>query len=143
MINDDNRIQTPGRNVIGWFEMPVRRLYEVIPFYQEVFGVVVTPKTYDERNYGIIAGGATYQNDIYGALVGYLDDEQINSNTIHYFRAKDYDELVLLKGKVELNGGIIFNPMTNHPLLNKQYLICLDNKGNKFGIIANDTISLV
>ena len=135
--------KTPGRNVIGWFEMPVRKLNDVMTFYQKVFGVVVTPQTYDGRNYGIIKGGATYQNDIYGALVGYLDDEQINSNTIHYFRAKDADELTSLIEKVENNKGKIHIQRTNHILLNREYVVCIDNMKNIFGIIANDTISLV
>ncbi|MBX3044746.1 MAG: VOC family protein [Candidatus Kapabacteria bacterium] len=125
-----------GRNVIAWFEMPIRRLSEVKAFYENVFGFNIVEKCVDGRTFGTIQIRTPNGIDSCGVLAEY--PEPLPCSSIQYFQASTKLQFDDILSKVPKNGGVIITmPPRNHPILNSEFAICEDNKKNKFGVIIN------
>ena len=125
---------TAGRNVIGWFEMPIRRLDDAMQFYPYVFNFVIAPHIIGGKEYGIITGIEPYPNECYGALVVYPEPQPMPCSAVHFFRTKDCSEFFAIQNRVLEKGGyILMSPTPFHPLIGT-YSICEDNQGTKFAI---------
>ena len=132
MCDEEKRIQTAGRNVIAWFEMPIRRLDQAQTFYHDVFGFNIVNQAIGGRNYSFIKDSDPTVNDIYGALVEYLPTEQFPSCAVPSFRAMNQTDYNDLLNKVVCNGGQIITQCT-HTILG-WVAKCKDNQSNVFMI---------
>jgi len=132
----DDEDDTAGRNVIAWFEIPIRRINEAKTFYENVFGFTIALSTVNNRMYGIVTGGVTNPNDKYGAFVEYLPHEQLPCSSIHYFEASNQLSFDNIISKVIQQRGSIVSQVP-HPVLNTSCAICTDNQGTQFGVILN------
>ena len=133
----DDEPDTAGRNVIAWFEIPVRRVADAINFYQNVFGFSIVQQSLNRRVYGVVTGGLTYPNDKYGVFVEYLPHEPLPCSSIHYFTACSQPEFDRIISNVALQRGGIVSLGLSHPLFNTSYAICTDNQGTQFGVVLN------
>jgi len=125
---------TAGRNVIAWFEIPVRRIVDAIPFYHNVFNYVIVPHNIGGKEYGIITGIEPYPDECYGALVEYPEHEPLPCFPVHYFRTINCSDFFAIQNRVLANGGYVLMPPTPyHPILGTS-CICEDNQGTKFAI---------
>ncbi|MBX3044745.1 MAG: hypothetical protein KIT33_06235 [Candidatus Kapabacteria bacterium] len=132
-------INDPGRNVIAWFEMPVRRIAEAAPFYTAVFGVTIDETTINGQKFGIvISNGPAQLNN--GVLVecgdSYTPCNPCNDAAMHYFEVDNQPQLNAVLQNVAANGGVVISqPTVFHPLLGSKATF-LDNQGNLIGIRA-------
>jgi predicted enzyme related to lactoylglutathione lyase len=125
---------TAGRNVISWFEIPVRRIADVSPFYEAVFNYVIVPHNIGGKNYGVITGIEPYPAECYGAFVEYPEHEPLPCVPVHFFGTKNCSDFLAIMGRVVPHGGkVLMPPSPFNPIIGTSVL-CEDNTGNKFAI---------
>src|SRR6478736_3750858 len=96
------------RNVVGWFEIPVKEMDRAKKFYTEVFHKKLEDMnskdmemaTFEMVEHGEAAGGA---------LVKYKDTEPSASGTVVYFTCEDITNEL---SRIEKSGGKILFPKT-------------------------------
>jgi len=135
------RINTPGRNVISWFEIPIRRLDESLPFYENVFKFngqggfdIVKSTSTTGRKCGVFQYTPPNQGSIeyYGALVEYSENEELPTCSESTFSAESKVDYCGLLNNVVNNGGSIIS-QDQHDIVGI-IAKCKDNLQNEFTI---------
>jgi predicted enzyme related to lactoylglutathione lyase len=136
------RMNTPGRNVISWFEIPVKKVADAIPFYLNVFGANVIATGTNPNIFGKVMGTGSYANNLYGILVEKgITYQPNNDGHIHYFEVADEEEFCEVLGLVKANGGSQISQPSSHHVNFGSTATFFDNQGNKMGIHTMDIVA--
>jgi len=117
------------RNVVGWFEIPVKEMDRAKKFYSSVFNkklIDMPMEDIEMATFDMVEEGANAS----GALVKGEDIAPCSSGTLVYFSCDDIQNEL---SRVEKNGGKIIFPKTS---IGEYGFIShiIDTEGNRIGL---------
>ena len=133
-ISDNN-------NVLTWFEIPVLDTTRAKKFYETIFDIVMTTKTFTETNEELtfFPYDPNVKQALSGRVTGVLSKSKDRTpnrkrNIYIYINASPHIQVVI--DKVEKAGGKVLIPKTEAPF--GLFSIILDTEGNRIGLHAEE-----
>ncbi|GAA5021838.1 MAG: glyoxalase/bleomycin resistance/extradiol dioxygenase family protein [Zunongwangia sp.] len=132
-ISDNN-------NVLTWFEIPVLDTTRAKKFYETIFDIVMTTKTFTETNEELtfFPYDPNVKQALSGRVTGVLSKSKDRTPTekgiFIYINASPHIQVVI--DKVEKAGGKVLIPKTEAPF--GLFSVILDTEGNRIGLHAEE-----
>ncbi|WP_460218493.1 VOC family protein [Psychroserpens sp. MEBiC05023] len=120
-------------NMVGWFEIPVHDMDRAKTFYEQVFNVEITIHDFG----GILMGWFPFAENAPGASGTLVKQESYipsQEGTLVYFVCEDVANEI---GRVELAGGIIYQPKTQISPEHGYMAVFIDTEGNRVALHSN------
>lgn len=117
------------KNVVGWFEIPVKQMDRAKDFYRNVFKKKLSDLPMNDMEMAVF-DMVEHGEAASGALVKSKDTDPCASGTLVYFTCDDINNEL---SRIESNGGKIVFPKTSigeHGFISH----IIDTEGNKVGL---------
>ncbi len=120
-----------GRNMIGWFEVPVSDMDRAKAFYEAVFSIEINVTDFG----GVLMGWFPTNNEnAHGASGSLIKQESYipsQEGTLVYFMS---DDLQIELDKIEASGGKIYQPKTQISQEHGYMGVFIDTEGNRIAL---------
>lgn len=128
----DSTLNQSIRNMnsyISIFEIPATDISRAIEFYQVILGINIEKMDFSDMEMGILP----HEEQAVTGVIVKGEGYQPSANGITLY-LNGGDNLQVILGKVEKNGGHIIIPKTPHADESGYFAIFLDSEGNKMGL---------